>query len=87
MKALKVYNSENETISVVVGNWDLIIKPKSFVMVETDASFNTDDFHVMSEENWQPKFNTKNGDLELYISKPIWIDESYKMYGKTMATK
>ncbi|MEC4565377.1 hypothetical protein L8C07_05420 [Paenibacillus sp. CMAA1739] len=87
MKTIKVFNSESKTINIVLNfSEDIVIKPQSFALIETNEKFNTDNFYVEGEEDWSVKYNTENGDLELYLPKASWQDDSYKMYGKKMQT-
>ena len=69
MKKLKVFNGENVAITVVTNfDNDTVIQPKSFAIIETEATFNSDNFYVEQEGKWLGKINGSTGaDLEIYL--------------------
>lgn len=88
MKKLKVYNSLDIAITVVIDfDNDHVLQPRSAITIETDATFNSDMFYVEGDQEWKAKYNTENGDIEIYIAGPQWNDEAWKMYGKRMQSK
>lgn len=74
---VKVYNTENETITLVLNfDNDVILEGKQFKELEINHSFNSDNFYIEGdlENTWQAKYdNEKN----IYLSKkyvPEWLD-------------
>ena len=62
MKTLNVHNSENETVIVVVNNEDFVIEPNETVVINTNASFNSDDFYVDGDDEgkWKANYSGEN---------------------------
>jgi transposase-like protein len=76
MKTLTVWNSEEVKITIVLnGNEDITINPKASVTIETDHSFNSDNFYVDedTEGKWMAKYMGDNKtELALYIKQSHW---------------
>ena len=67
-RSVLVYNGENTAITIVTdGNADVVVQPKSFATIETDATFNSDSFYVQEDGEWYAKENGDTGaDFEIY---------------------
>lgn len=64
---MRIYNGENVAITVVSdGNADVVIQPKSFATIETDASFNSDSFYVQEGGEWYAKDSNDGNVMEIY---------------------
>jgi hypothetical protein len=79
MKKLNVFNSENEIVTIVINfDQDIIIQPKQTIQIETDSSFNSDNFYVEGdlENNWDAKYiNDERTNLKLFKKYiPEWND-------------
>lgn len=66
---MRIYNGENIAITVVTdGNEDVVIQPKEFATIETNANFNSDSFYIEENGDWYAKENGSTGaDLEIYL--------------------
>jgi hypothetical protein len=77
MKTLSVYNSELEPVTIVLNfDNDITIQPLQSAIIETDSSFNSDNFYVESDEQWDARYtNEDKTELKLYKKyMPEWND-------------
>lgn len=78
MKTLTVHNSELEAVTIVLNfDNDITIQPLQYVTIETDSSFNSDNFYVDGDDQntWTVKYNDNKTELTLYKKYvPVWND-------------